>query len=89
MTKWTKQSYEMVAKILRDAREDPDSDVATLTDSLTDSFAKIFRIDNPQFDEGRFRRAAGSDDDERFIIRHPTRFRRRPEVRVRPYQRRA
>jgi len=102
MTRWTKQTYEMVAEVLRNARgvADPDSDAAIMTlDSLTSSFAEIFRMDSHRFDEGRFRRAAGGhsrldDDDERFIDigtrgGMPSRFRRRPaEVRVRQHARR-
>jgi|SRR3990167_6994910 len=105
MTKWHKQTYEMVAEVLRNKRgvADPDSDAAIMTlDSLTSSFAEIFRIDNPQFDEGRFRRAAGAmrmpekvsnTDEQRPDMGVPERSfyqrsnRRRPEVRVRGHRR--
>ena len=93
MTKWRKQTYEMVAEVLRNARG-MDPETAMTLDSLTSSFAEIFRIDSPRFDEVRFRRAAGDELDRPGVlpgVRHHVRFhhRRQPEVRVRPYRRRA
>lgn len=65
MATWSKKTYEMVARVLRDGREPqaaPLSDEAQRNVALeiaAEDFADQFAADNPAFDRERFLKAAG------------------------------
>lgn len=63
--KWTKQTYEMVANILKDVGEDPIHSngfaIATLG-AIAEEFIAVFQRDNSNFDPVVFRKAVQPDE---------------------------
>ena len=55
MATWSRKTYQMVADILHEAYKD--RDMVNIWD-LMQRFGVEFRMDNPNFDEARFRKAS-------------------------------
>jgi hypothetical protein len=60
---FSRQHYESIAKILKDADANEDNPAATRAiQSIGENLADLFRKDNPRFDEPKFLTAAGLED---------------------------
>lgn len=54
----TKKHFEAIAKLAREVRaEDNDECAVGAVNSMVDGLCKIFKAENPRFDEARFREA--------------------------------
>ena len=61
MATWSRKTYQMVADILHEAYKDRDT---TNIWDLMQRFGVEFKMDNPNFDEARFRKASIGDNTE-------------------------
>lgn len=68
MAKWTKQTYELVAKIIKAAecslepklRSETDEAAEDMRTHLAEQFAHRFKLDNPNFKSHVFHKACGT-----------------------------
>lgn len=63
MSDFSKRHYEVVARLIREARKDADDGEQSGIWRLTVQLADFFKLDSPRFDRPRFLRAATSGED--------------------------